>query len=84
MLETLPTTSSSDGQFFRSGKRGGTAGDFNARYGVDPGFSLYTHVSDQHGPYNVKVISAATHEAPYVLDVSPRSNRFHITQRSSH
>ncbi|WP_145206870.1 Tn3 family transposase [Sphingobium sp. B2] len=62
------TTSSSDGQFFRSGKRGGAAGDFNARYGVDPGFSFYTHVSDQHGPYNVKVISAATHEAPYVLD----------------
>jgi TnpA family transposase len=25
-------------------------------------------VSDQHGPYHVKVISAATHEAPYVLD----------------
>lgn len=45
------TTSSSDGQFFRSGKRGGVAGDFNARYGVDPGFSFYTHVSDQHGPY---------------------------------
>ncbi|HPV68963.1 MAG TPA: Tn3 family transposase [Sphingorhabdus lacus] len=62
------TTSSSDGQFFRSGKRGGAAGDFNARYGVDPGFSFYTHVSDQHGPYNVTVISAATHEAPYVLD----------------
>jgi TnpA family transposase len=62
------TTSSSDGQFFRSGKRGGTAGDFTARYGVDPGFSFYTHVSDQHGPFNVKVISAATHEAPYVLD----------------
>ncbi len=63
------TTSSFDGQFFRSGKRGGTAGDFNARYGVDPDFSFYTHVSDQHGPYNVKVISAATHEVPYVLDV---------------
>ncbi len=62
------TSSSSDGQFFRSGKRGGTAGDFNARYGVDPGFSFYTHVSDQHAPYHVKVISAATHEAPYVLD----------------
>lgn len=62
------TTSSSDGQFFRSGKRGASAGDYNARYGVDPGFSFYTHVSDQHGPYHVKVISAATHEAPYVLD----------------
>ena len=62
------TTSSSDGQFFRSGKRGAGAGDFNARYGVDPGFSFYTHVSDQNAPYHVKVISAATHEAPYVLD----------------
>jgi TnpA family transposase len=62
------TTSSSDGQFFRSGKRGAGSGDFNARYGVDPGFSFYTHVSDQHGPYHVRVISAATHEAPYVLD----------------
>ena len=62
------TTSSSDGQFFRSGKRGAGAGEVNARYGVDPGFSFYTHVSDQHGPYHVKVISAATHEAPYVLD----------------
>lgn len=62
------TTSSSDGQFFRGGKRTATGGDINARYGVDPGFSFYTHVSDQHGPYHVKVISAATHEAPYVLD----------------
>jgi TnpA family transposase len=62
------TTSSSDGQFFRGGKRVASGGDINARYGVDPGFSFYTHVSDQHGPYHVKVISAATHEAPYVLD----------------
>ncbi|GCA52888.1 tn3 transposase DDE domain protein [Sinorhizobium sp. KGO-5] len=62
------TTSSSDGQFFRGAKRGASGGDINARYGVDPSFSFYTHVSDQHGPYHVKVISATTHEAPYVLD----------------
>ena len=62
------TTSSSDGQFFRSGKRGEVSGEINARYGVDPGFCFYTHVSDQHGPYHVRVISAAMHEAPYVLD----------------
>jgi len=62
------TTSSSDGQFFRSGKRGSGAGDFNAKYGVDPGFSFYTHVSDQHGPFHAAIISAATHEAPFVLD----------------
>lgn len=62
------TTSSSDGQFFRGAKRGASGGDINARYGVDHGFSFYTHVSDQRGPYHVNVISAAAHEAPYVLD----------------
>ncbi len=62
------TTSSSDGQFFRSAKRGDAAGDIDARYGRDPGLSFYTHLSDQHGPYNIKVMSATSHEAPYVLD----------------
>jgi hypothetical protein len=62
------TTSSSDGQFFRSAKRGTAAGDINARYGRDPGLSFYTHLSDQHGPYSIKVMSATSHEAPYVLD----------------
>jgi len=58
---------SSDGQFFRSGKCGAGAGEINARCGVDPGFSFYTYVSDQHGPYHAKVISAAAREAPYIL-----------------
>ena len=62
------TTSSSDGQFFRGAKRGASGGDINVRYGVDHGFSFYTHNSDQRAPYHVNVISAATHEAPYVLD----------------
>jgi TnpA family transposase len=62
------TTSSSDGQFFRGAKRGASGGDINTRYGVDHGFSFYTHNSDQRAPYHVNVISAATHEAPYVLD----------------
>ncbi len=62
------TTSSSDGQFFRSAKRGDAAGDINARYGHDPGLSFYTHLSDQHGPYSIRVMSATNHEAPYVLD----------------
>jgi TnpA family transposase len=62
------STSSSDRQFFRSGKRGDTAGDVNARYGQDPGLGFYTHVSDQHGPYSARVMSATSHEAPYVLD----------------
>jgi TnpA family transposase len=62
------TSSSSDRQFFRSAKRGDGAGDVNARYGQDPGLGFYTHVSDQHGPYSVRVMSATSHEAPYVLD----------------
>jgi len=62
------STSSSDRQFFRSGKRGDTAGEINARYGHDPGLGFYTHVSDQHGPYSTRVMSATSHEAPYVLD----------------
>ena len=40
----------------------------NARYGRDPGFSFYTHLSDQLGPYSSIVMSATNHEAPYVLD----------------
>ncbi len=62
------STSSSDRQFFRSGKRGDAAGEINARYGQDPGLGFYTHVSDQHGPYSTRVMSATNHEAPYVLD----------------
>ena len=62
------TTSSSDRQFFRSAKRGDAAGEVNARYGHDPGLGFYTHVSDQHGPFSVRVMSATSHEAPYVLD----------------
>ena len=62
------STSSSDRQFFRSAKRGDAAGEINARYGQDPGLGFYTHVSDQHSPYSSRVMSATSHEAPYVLD----------------
>jgi len=62
------TTSSSDGQYFRAGRRGGGQGSINAKYGTDPGVLFYTHVSDQYGPFRSKVISATTGEAPHVLD----------------
>jgi hypothetical protein len=55
------TTSASDRQFFRSGGRGDAAGEVNARYGPDPGLGFYTHVSDQHGPCSVRVMSATSH-----------------------
>ena len=62
------TTSSSDGQYFRAGRRGGGHGSINAKYGADPGMLFCTHLSDQHGSYRSRVISATTGEAPHVLD----------------
>ncbi|HEY8127357.1 MAG TPA: Tn3 family transposase [Hyphomicrobium sp.] len=61
-------TSSSDGQFFRAGRRGAGFGDINAKYGIDPGMLFYTHISDQYGPFHGKVLSATMSEAPHVLD----------------
>jgi TnpA family transposase len=62
------TTSSSDGQYFRAGGRAGPGGAVNAKYGIDPGVVLYTHVSGRYGPFHTRVISATMSEAPYVLD----------------
>src|SRR5471032_2647966 len=42
------TTSSSDGQRFRAGGRGESAGNRNAKYGSEPGVLFYTHLSDQY------------------------------------
>lgn len=61
-------SSSSDGQFFRSGRRRSGAGDINAKYGPEPGLRVYTHLSDMHGSFHTKVLSATASEAPYVLD----------------
>ena len=61
-------SSSSDGQFFRSGSRRAGAGDINAKYGPEPGLRIYTHLSDMHGSFHTKVLSATASEAPYVLD----------------
>jgi TnpA family transposase len=62
------TTSSSDGQYFRAGGRAGAGGSVNAKYGIDPGAVIYTHVSGHYGPFYSRVISATMSEAPYVLD----------------
>jgi TnpA family transposase len=62
------TTSSSDGQYFRAGGRAGAGGSVNAKYGIDPGAVIYTHVSGHYGPFYTRVISATISEAPYVLD----------------
>jgi hypothetical protein len=61
-------TSSSDGQFFQAGDRGGPLREVNARYGGDPGVVFYTNVSDQYGHYHILPISPTESEAPFVLD----------------
>lgn len=57
--------SSSDGQFFPSGRR---SGEINAKYGPDPGLKIYSFLSGQYGSFDSSVISATAGEAPYVLD----------------
>lgn len=52
----------------RAGGRAGPGGSVNAKYGIDPGAVLYTHVSGHYGPFYTRVISASMSEAPYVLD----------------
>jgi TnpA family transposase len=51
------TTSSSDGQYFPAGGRAGPGGAINAKYGIDPGAVLYTHVSGQYGP-SIRLVDA--------------------------
>ena len=62
------STASSDGQYFRGGGRAGATGAVNAKYSIDPGFVIYTHVSGHYGPFHTRVIAATVSKAPYVLD----------------
>ena len=62
------TTSSSDAQQFSVGGRSASIGQVNAHYGTEPGVKLYTHLSDQYGPYHSTTISATASEAPYLVD----------------
>lgn len=61
-------TSSSDGQNFKVGGRGGQTGQVNLRYGTDPGINFYTHISDQYAPYHIKAITSTIRDATHVLD----------------
>ena len=60
--------SSSDGQFFQAGGPGSDASRFNAHYGQQPGFKVYTHISDRYAPFFTKLIAATASEAMHVLD----------------
>ncbi len=62
------TTSSSDGQRFRSGGHCESTGRVNPKYGSEPGMQFYTHISDQYAPFHTRVINVGIRDATYVLD----------------
>ncbi len=62
------TTSSSDGQRFRTGGQAERGGNVNPKYGSEPGVQFYTHISDQYSPFHTKVINVGVRDATYVLD----------------
>jgi len=62
------TTSSADGQRFKAGGKPEATAQVNLRYGTEPGVTFYTHLSDQYGPYRVKVISSTVRDAPHMID----------------
>lgn len=62
------TTSSSDGQRFRTGSKAESTGHVNPKYGAEPGRLIYTHVSDQYSPFHSKLVNVGDRDATYVLD----------------
>ena len=53
---------SSDGQFFPSGRN---SGEINAKYGFDPGLKIYSFLSGQYGSFHSSVIGATAGEATF-------------------
>lgn len=62
------TTSSSDGQRFKSGGKAEGTGHINPKYGSESGRMFYTHISDQYAPFNTKVVNVGVRDSTYVLD----------------
>ncbi|QAU94337.1 hypothetical protein ETE46_00105 [Escherichia coli] len=64
------TTSSSDGQNFRTASKAKSTGHINPKYGSSPGRTFYTHISDQYAPFHTKVVGTVAKLAmrqPFVL-----------------
>ncbi|MEO6920069.1 MAG: Tn3 family transposase [Collimonas sp.] len=62
------TTSSSDGQNFKTGSKAQSTGHINPKYGSSPGRTFYTHISDQYAPFSAKVVNVGVRDSTYVLD----------------
>ncbi|ADF64928.1 Transposase and inactivated derivatives%2C TnpA family [Enterobacter cloacae] len=59
------TTSSSDGQNFRTGSKAESTGHINPKYGSSPGRTFYTHISDQYAPFHTKVVNVGVRDSTY-------------------
>ena len=62
------TTSSSDGQRFKTGNKAESTGHINPKYGAEPGKLFYTHISDQYAPFSSQVVNVGVRDSTYVLD----------------
>jgi TnpA family transposase len=62
------TTSSSDGQRFKTSGHAQKSGNINPKYGGEPGVQVYTHISDQYAPFHSKIINVGVRDSTYVLD----------------
>ena len=62
------TTSSSDGQNFRTASKAESTGHINPKYGSSPGRTFYTHISDQYAPFHTQVVNVGVRDSTYVLD----------------
>jgi len=62
------STSSSDGQRFRTSSKAEATGHVNPKYGASPGKLIYTHINDQYAPYHAKLVTVGVRDATYVLD----------------
>jgi TnpA family transposase len=62
------TTSSSDAQFFPTGRVRSDTARVNRHYGSEPGLFFYVHTATQlRQAFHVQVISTWLHQAPYAL-----------------
>ncbi|EJM0046454.1 Tn3 family transposase, partial [Salmonella enterica subsp. enterica serovar Hadar] len=57
------TTSSSDGQNFRTASKAKSTGHINPKYGSSPGRTFYTHISDQYAPFHTKVVNVGLRDS---------------------
>lgn len=62
------STSSSDGQRFRTSGRAESTGHVNPKYGAESGKMVYTHISDTYAPFSTKMVNVGTRDSTYVLD----------------